>query len=397
MKIKLPLYAFGLAALVLFIAPLPASANLNDLLEMSEKADQADKQDFQGALDSANDCTRTRNFSCSEELLRKAAKLASDNKDRQALNSATQNLHAEQQRVKEEALAKAERERQIQLAENRRREEEDRAEQRRREEEESNRSSGSSGGGWGAAFAQAMPGIIQSMNQVAEQDMINRQRSQELIRQAQDERRAQEEAARRAQERAAADRREEERASQRTAYDRRAQEQRAADDQRAQNERAAREQQAREERAAEARRAQEAERQRQAQIIRNQASAYNPPSLAQNTVNSGAGNSASTTRKTGESAQNCVRASVSGETLTFQNSCGEHVFVIWCGDLKYSKKKCGDNGMYYNMSANIETGGETTAQISGQYRYAACKGGISFGNDGNYRETSNGGVECLKR
>jgi hypothetical protein len=121
----------SLAITALCLVSPPVSANISDLLEMSDKADQADKQDLQDALDQANSCTRARNFSCSEEQLRKASKLVNGSGDRKALNSATANFQAEKQRVKDEAEARAKREReeaeaaaeharQMQLAEERR-------------------------------------------------------------------------------------------------------------------------------------------------------------------------------------------------------------------------------------------------------------------------------------
>ena len=119
MKIKNSFSALGLALFGLCLISPPVAANVSDLLEMSEKMDQADKQDFQSMLNKANDCTRARNFSCSEEQLRKAAKLVNGSNDKQALNSATQNLQAEKKQVADEAAAEAERERQVKLAEER--------------------------------------------------------------------------------------------------------------------------------------------------------------------------------------------------------------------------------------------------------------------------------------
>jgi hypothetical protein len=130
---------------------------------MADQLDKLDQQDFQNTLDKANDCTRVRNFSCSDEMLRKAAKLANGSKDKLALNTATRNLQVERQRVKDEALARAEQARQMQLAEQRRndelaaeaRREEDRAEEsRRRAQQEQNDEPGTSNPY--AAFAQGM-------------------------------------------------------------------------------------------------------------------------------------------------------------------------------------------------------------------------------------------------
>ncbi len=105
-------------------------------------------------------------------------------------------------------------------------------------------------------------------------------------------------------------------------------------------------------------------------------------------------------RNPGESAQRCVSASSDSKgKVTFENNCGEKVFVLWCGDLKYSKQRCGDGpkGGFYTHSNNIPAGGEVTTVVNGRYRYAACKGGISFGNDGEYDDNPDGSYRCLKR
>lgn len=101
----------------------------------------------------------------------------------------------------------------------------------------------------------------------------------------------------------------------------------------------------------------------------------------------------------GESAQHCVDASAANGKVTFTNTCSEKIFIIWCGDLTHSKKRCGDGpkGGFYTQSANIAPGENHSTAISGRYQYAACKGGISFGNDGEYQDTPSGGVRCLKR
>ncbi|MES3020696.1 MAG: hypothetical protein V4857_03825 [Pseudomonadota bacterium] len=101
----------------------------------------------------------------------------------------------------------------------------------------------------------------------------------------------------------------------------------------------------------------------------------------------------------GEGAQSCVNASSSGGKVTFTNNCGVKVFVLWCGDLSYSKKKCGDGpkGGHYTQSANIDVGDESVATVKGHYEYNACKGSIGFGNDGYYEDSSSGAVRCLAR
>lgn len=107
-------YGLYIVGMTTFFAIPQASANVSELLKMSEKLDQIDRQDLLTAIGNANECTRVRNFSCSEDQLRKAAKLTNGSEDKRALNTATQNLQIEKQHVSEEALAKAEQERQQQ-------------------------------------------------------------------------------------------------------------------------------------------------------------------------------------------------------------------------------------------------------------------------------------------
>ena len=101
----------------------------------------------------------------------------------------------------------------------------------------------------------------------------------------------------------------------------------------------------------------------------------------------------------GESAMHCVQALPGNGEVTIVNNCGEKVFVIYCGDLKYAKKRCGEgsNGGYYTHSQNIAAGTEGKIHVRGGYRYFSCKGAIGFGNGGTYRETSVDSVECLVR
>jgi hypothetical protein len=101
----------------------------------------------------------------------------------------------------------------------------------------------------------------------------------------------------------------------------------------------------------------------------------------------------------GESAMHCLEARAGNEEVLFSNSCGEKVFLIYCGDLKYSRKRCGDGagGGYYTHSQNISPGERGKIHVQGRYRYFSCKGSISFGNGGTYREIGTDSVECLKR
>ncbi|MBN1839453.1 MAG: hypothetical protein JW802_05355 [Campylobacterales bacterium] len=97
----------------------------------------------------------------------------------------------------------------------------------------------------------------------------------------------------------------------------------------------------------------------------------------------------------GKSASSCVN--VVGTTIT--NNCSQNVFVIWCGDLKYSSKRCGDgpNGGFYTHSDNFKPGQSKTLEVKPgkTYRYASCFGKISFGNNGMYTDSPNGSYRCL--
>lgn len=104
-------------------------------------------------------------------------------------------------------------------------------------------------------------------------------------------------------------------------------------------------------------------------------------------------------RNPGENAMRCVDVNEIGGRVTFTNTCNKQIFVIWCGELKYSKKRCGDGpkGGFYTHSTNLKPGDDNEVAVDGQYRYAACVGGISFGNSGEYEDDSRGRFRCLPR
>lgn len=86
------------------------------------------------------------------------------------------------------------------------------------------------------------------------------------------------------------------------------------------------------------------------------------------------------------------------DTITFKNNCSEKVFVIWCGDLQYSSSTCGSQKNYFTHSVNLPTPGYTAntyLKKNGRFRYAACYGGIGFGNDKDFIGYSDGSFVCL--
>lgn len=103
-------------------------------------------------------------------------------------------------------------------------------------------------------------------------------------------------------------------------------------------------------------------------------------------------------RNPGESAQHCVSARSDGKgKVTFTNRCSEKVFVMWCGELTYSKQRCGDapDGGYYTHTDNIPAGQSRTTSIKGRFSYAACKGSVGFGKKGFWQDWPDGRYRCL--
>lgn len=100
----------------------------------------------------------------------------------------------------------------------------------------------------------------------------------------------------------------------------------------------------------------------------------------------------------GKSAMDCVTATRDGQDVKFSNRCDHKVFVAWCGALKYSKKRCGDGpagNSYYTHSSNIAPNGTTSANgVVGDYKYAACVGGIGFSKTG-FQDQPDGTFACL--
>jgi hypothetical protein len=101
----------------------------------------------------------------------------------------------------------------------------------------------------------------------------------------------------------------------------------------------------------------------------------------------------------GVDANYCVSMQRKGEQSIFKNNCGEKVFVIWCGNQAYTKKRCGDgpDGGYYTSSANIQPGKSyTVGGFKGQITWGACKGSIGFGHE-EYSDSLGGSYVCKKR
>lgn len=95
----------------------------------------------------------------------------------------------------------------------------------------------------------------------------------------------------------------------------------------------------------------------------------------------------------------CVSVSREKEDLAFTNTCGVQIFVVWCGNLKYSKQQCGDGpagNSFYTHSVNVGPGDKQYARGVGDYHYAACEGGIGFGKD-EIQDRPDGTYTCVPK
>lgn len=104
----------------------------------------------------------------------------------------------------------------------------------------------------------------------------------------------------------------------------------------------------------------------------------------------------------GSSAANCVAQSRSGDKVMLTNNCGRNIFIIYCGELKYSNSRCGRDKNYFTHSANSKPGeisqvwSTTVVSPTSELRWGACFGQIGFGNDGDFQAWADGSYACLK-
>lgn len=100
----------------------------------------------------------------------------------------------------------------------------------------------------------------------------------------------------------------------------------------------------------------------------------------------------------GRDAQQCVSVDAKRGEVNFTNNCNEQIFILWCGDMKYSKERCGDGpkSSFFVFSNNLSPGRSSSIKIQdgGSYSWAACYGGISFGKEG-YEDYPDGSYKCL--
>jgi len=104
----------------------------------------------------------------------------------------------------------------------------------------------------------------------------------------------------------------------------------------------------------------------------------------------------------GKSAMNCLSITKDNNSrnqtkVYLRNRCNKKIFYFYCGDLKYTRKRCGDKANYYTHSNNLRPGqkGSFVLRKGGRYQYGACVGGIGFSNGGTFRSRG-GRFTCLK-
>lgn len=128
------------------------------LLDMVDKLDQLDRNEFDFQLGKANECTRSRDFDCAQQWLAKAGKLAKGERDRQKLQLASRQLDNEKQTVSDERRQREENEQRLAL------QQEEEARQRRRAREDDN-DSGSTMTGLAAIIGMASNNYAAQMAQ----------------------------------------------------------------------------------------------------------------------------------------------------------------------------------------------------------------------------------------
>jgi hypothetical protein len=361
------------------LAPAWAVAAPQDLLRMSEQLDRVDKGDFNEAIAKAAQCTRARDYTCAEAQLKNARKFSSDANSKSALKRAEAGLLAEREREQEEQRLAAQRQRELEQQEEQLRQ----AERRARDAERQAQAEAEERDNLNSRIAAAGSAYAQTLRAQANSRAADQARSQQFAQQQADAaRNAANEQRRLTQERAQLESQRQQQSQQQLQQQRQAETQRL---QLAQAQQAQQQAQQAQQEAQRARAAAAAQSLPVSQPAREAAPAATP--RKSNSIN------------TGREAMRCVSVSREKEDLAFTNTCGIQIFVVWCGNLKYSKKQCGDgppgNG-YYTHSVNVMPGDKQYARGVGDYHYAACEGGIAFGKD-EIQDRPDGSFTCVPK
>ncbi|SFA84961.1 hypothetical protein SAMN04515620_10542 [Collimonas sp. OK607] len=336
---------------------------------MSDQFDKMDKGDFDVSISKANQCIAARDFNCADTHLRAARKLANDSKSKSTLKRAEDASLAEKERIREEERVIAQRQRELEeqeaqllQAEQRARDADRQAQAEADERENLNNRIAAAGNVYSQTIrAQAN---VRAAEQ-ARNRQFEKQQAEAARTVANDQRRL-------AQERSQIE-------------SQRQQQQRQAETQRIQLVQAQQETQRAQAVAAETRRTSESKPVREAA----------PATAAATTTTQKKSNSINT----GRDAIRCVSVAREKEDVAFSNTCNIQIFVVWCGDLKYSNKHCGDGptgNSFYTHSINVMPGDKQYARAIDNYHYAACEGGISFGKD-EIQDRADGTFTCVPK
>lgn len=117
---------------------------------------------------------------------------------------------------------------------------------------------------------------------------------------------------------------------------------------------------------------------------------------------------AGTTEAQAQTAAHCVSVNYEDyqwgddrEMAVVRNNCSQSIYVIYCGDMYGSSRRCGDgdgSATFYTHSNNLGPGAVFDVMIyrNGDFSWGACPGTISFRNDGHFSDDRNGTYYCLR-
>ncbi len=114
----------------------------------------------------------------------------------------------------------------------------------------------------------------------------------------------------------------------------------------------------------------------------------------------------------GKKAMDCVSSKLNKDfqktkkhdVWVLSNTCSYGIFVIFCGEMKYSDSKCGTHNRvkkdspahFYTFSKNLKPGANLKAYVNvrAQFKFGACKGQISRSPEADWSDNSQGSFSC---
>ena len=106
-------------------------------------------------------------------------------------------------------------------------------------------------------------------------------------------------------------------------------------------------------------------------------------------------------QEAGENADVCINASKSSRKAIIKNMCDYDILVVYCGELKDHKERCGDgpkilghnpypSSGYYTQTQALRAGEKMEIGIKGKINFSACR------LDEEFTDDDNGDVTCRK-